>query len=87
MSGSPSGFLCNKATLSTTLVNVIMLIFWDPFFYRIKNKTMWADGNTKTEAFSEKLQRGAGVIFNPKIFVADSCQGFMSMKLIKKNVL
>ena len=48
---------------------------------------MWADGNTKTEAFSEKLQRGAGVIFNPKIFVADSWQGFMSMKLIEKIVL
>ena len=31
VSGSPSGFLCNKATLSTTLANVIMLVFWDPF--------------------------------------------------------
>ena len=26
---------------------------------------------TKTDEFSEKFQRGAGVIFNPKIYIAD----------------
>ena len=47
---------------------------------------------TKTDEFSEKLQRdggrGGGVIFNPKIYVADFGnfkQGFLSMKLIQKE--
>ena len=38
---------------------------------------------TKADEFLEKLQRG-GVIFNPKIYVADFGnfkQGFLSMKL------
>ena len=28
---------------------------------------------SKTDEFSEKFQRGGGVIFNPKIYVADFC--------------
>ena len=28
-------------------------------------------GATKTDEFSEKLQREGGVIFNPKVYVAD----------------
>ena len=45
------------------------------------------DGCTKSDEFSEKFQRG-GVIFNPKIYVADFGnfkQGFLSMKLIQKS--
>ena len=41
---------------------------------------------TKSDEFLEKLQRG--VIFNPKIYVADFGnfkQGFLSMKLIQKE--
>ena len=43
---------------------------------------------TKSEEFLEKSQRGGGVIFNPKIYVADFGnfkQGFLSMKLIQKE--
>ena len=28
---------------------------------------------SKTDEFSEKFRRGGGVIFNPKIYVADFC--------------
>ena len=41
-------------------------------------------GATKSDEFSEKLQ-GGGVIFNPKIYIADFWnfkQGFLSMRLI-----
>ena len=41
----------------------------------------------KSDEFSEKCQRG-GVIFNPKIYVADFenfKQGFLIMKLIQKS--
>ena len=31
------------------------------------------DGVTKTDEFSEKFQRGGGVVSNPKIYVADFC--------------
>ena len=43
-------------------------------------------GATKSDEFSEKLQGGGGVIFNPKI--ADFWnfkQGFLSRKLIQKS--
>ena len=42
--------------------------------------------NAKTDEFSEKFQ--GGVIFNPKVYVADFenfKQGFLSMKLIQKE--
>ena len=46
-------------------------------------------GATKSDEFLEKFQRGrGGVIFNPKIYVADFGnfkQGFLSMKLIQKE--
>ena len=45
------------------------------------------DPATKSDEFLEKCQRG-GVIFNPKIYVADFGsfkQGFLSMQLIKKE--
>ena len=45
------------------------------------------DGCTKLDEFSEKFQRG-GVIFNPKIYVADFGnfkQGFLIMKLIQNK--
>ena len=29
------------------------------------------DGVSKTDEFSEKFQKGRGVIFNPKIYIAD----------------
>ena len=29
------------------------------------------DGVSKTDEFSEKFQKGGGVIFNPKIYIAD----------------
>ena len=39
------------------------------------NSDLGTDGVTKTDEFSEKFQRGrgggVGVIFNPKIYVAD----------------
>ena len=38
-------------------------------------------GGTKSDEFSEKFQRGDGVIFNPKILIADFGnlkQGFLS---------
>ena len=41
------------------------------------------DDATQTGEFSEKFQTGGGVIFNPKIYVADFGnfkQGFLSMK-------
>ena len=44
-------------------------------------------GATKSDEFSEKLQ-GGGVIFNPKIYIADFWnfnQGFLSRKLIQKS--
>ena len=40
-------------------------------------------GGYKSDEFSEKLQRGRGVIFNPKNYIADIGnfkQGFLSMK-------
>ena len=43
---------------------------------------------TKSDEVLEKCQRGGGVIFSPKIYVADFGnfrQGFLSMKLIKKR--
>ena len=43
---------------------------------------------TKSDEFSEKCQRGWGVIFNPKIYVADFWnfkQGFLIMKLIQNS--
>ena len=43
---------------------------------------------TNTDEFSEKFQRGEGVIFNPKNSVADFGkfkQGFLSMRLTQKN--
>ena len=43
---------------------------------------------TKLDEFSEKCQKGGGVIFKPKIYVADFGnfkQGFLSMKLIQKS--
>ena len=47
------------------------------------------DGATNSDEFSEKFQRGwGGVIFNPKIYIADFGnfkQGFLSMKLIQKS--
>ena len=55
----------------------------------------WGEGylgkgpTTKSDEFLEKLERGkGGVIFNPKIYVADFGnfkQGFLSMKLIQKS--
>ena len=45
---------------------------------------------TKSDEFSEKFQRGRGVIFNPKIYIADFGnfkQGFLSMKLITRRVI
>ena len=39
---------------------------------------------TKSDEFLEKFPKGGGVIFNPKIYVADFGnfkQGFLSMKL------
>ena len=45
-------------------------------------------GATKSDEYSEMLQRG-GVIFNPKIYIADFWnfkQDFLSMKLIKRRV-
>ena len=44
---------------------------------------------TKSDDFLEKFQRGRGVLFNPKTFVADFGnfrQGFLSMKLIHIRV-
>ena len=41
---------------------------------------------TKSDEFSEKHQKGGGVIFNPKIYIADFGdfkQGFLIMKLIQ----
>ena len=43
---------------------------------------------TKSDEFVEKCQRGRGVIFNPKIYIADFenfKQGFLIMKLIQNN--
>ena len=45
---------------------------------------------TKSDKFLEKCQRGGGVIFNSKIYVADFGnfkQGFLSKKLIKRRVI
>ena len=45
-------------------------------------------GATKLDEFSEKFQGGEGVIFNPKIYVADFGnfkQGFLSMKFMQKS--
>ena len=46
------------------------------------------DGCTKSDEFSEKFQRGGGVIFNPKIYVVDFGnfkQAILNMKLIRKS--
>ena len=43
---------------------------------------------TKTDRFSDNFQGGRGVIFNPKIYIADFGnlkQDFLSMKLIQKS--
>ena len=43
---------------------------------------------TKSDEFSEKCQRGGGVIFSPKTYVADFGnfkQGFLVMKLIQNS--
>ena len=45
---------------------------------RSSQKGVWSPGlgtpsPSKTDEFSEKFQRGGGVIFNPKIYVADFC--------------
>ena len=48
------------------------------------------DPATKSDEFLEKCQRGGGVIFNPKIYIAvigSFKQGFLSMKLIKRRVI
>ena len=46
-------------------------------------------GCTKSDEFSETFQGvGGGVIFNPKIYIADFenlLRGFLSMKLIQKS--
>ena len=45
-------------------------------------------GATKSDEYSEMVQRGGGVIFNPKIYIADFGnfkQGYFSMKLIQKG--
>ena len=50
-----------------------------------KSTNVWGKGPaTKSDEFLEKFQRGGGVIFNPKVYVADFenfKQGFLSMKL------
>ena len=46
------------------------------------------DNATKTVEFLEKFQRGGGVMFYPKFYIADFGnlkQGFLSMKLIQKS--
>ena len=46
------------------------------------------EGSCCPDEFSEKCQRGGGVIFNPKTYIADFGnfkQGFLSMKLIQKS--
>ena len=46
------------------------------------------DPATKLDEFLEKCQRGGGVIFNPKIYVAhfgNFKQGFLIMKLIQNS--
>ena len=43
---------------------------------------------TKLDDFLEKVPKGGGVIFNPKIYIADFGdfqQGFLSMKLIQTS--
>ena len=35
------------------------------------NQTLGKEGVSKTDEFSEKFQKGGGVISNPKIYVAD----------------
>ena len=43
---------------------------------------------TKSDEFLEKCQRGGGVIFNPKIYVADFGnfkQGFLIVKLVQNS--
>ena len=42
-------------------------------------------GATKSDEFSEKFQRGAGVIFNQKADFGNFKQGFLSMKLVQKS--
>ena len=45
-------------------------------------------GATKSDEFLEKCQKGGGVIFNPKIYIADFGkfeQGFLIMKSIQNS--
>ena len=56
---------------------------------RVEKDVFGTGDGTKTDEFSEKFQ-GGGVIFNPKIYIADFGnfkQGFLSMKLIKSRVI
>ena len=54
------------------------------------HKTLGTSDGTKTDEFSEKFQgEGKGVIFNPKIYIADFGnfkQGLLGMELIKRRV-
>ena len=48
------------------------------------------DPATNSDEFLEKCQKGGGVTFNPKIYIADFGnfkQGYLSMKLIKRGVI
>ena len=52
-----------------------MKIFGDANSVTIVIKYLWGwygkDGVSKTDEFSEKFQKGGGVIFNPKNYIAD----------------
>ena len=71
------GFLLFKYTgcffLTGTPTNVLSVRLHSKFHQKILSVRFYSgtDGDTKTDEFLEKFQGGEGVIFNPKIYVAD----------------
>ena len=62
----PTMWHCVTGAVLTHDVMYTRFSFWNP-----PKSALGKDGVSKTDEFSEKFQKGGGVISNPKIYVAD----------------